>query len=63
LNTFSVYGLALFQAAVTALDSIQSYRALVRDWGHNDDVLGFDLVLDVTEDIQPLEDSIRGCIS
>jgi hypothetical protein len=60
LNIFPVYGLVLFQTAVTALDSALSYRALVRDWGNIDAALGFsNLVLDVLNDIQSLEDSIR----
>jgi hypothetical protein len=60
---FPVYGLALFQTVVTALDSIQSYRALVRDWGNPDDLFSSDLVLTEVADVQPLEDSIREYVS
>jgi hypothetical protein len=60
LNIFPVYGLVLFQTAATALDSVVSYRQLVRDWGNIDGLLtSGDLVLEVVNDIQPLEDSIR----
>ena len=64
LNVFPVYGLVLLQIAVTALDSIESYQALVQYWGNPDDLLDpSNLVFLLVQNIRPLEDSVREYVS